>query len=300
MDSLSVHNRIVGCLVGGALGDAIGASFEGQSPSADFRIPPNLYVTDDTQLTLATCEALIETPSANPEAIAKRFVTWFRQRRLHGVGASTWKALTELEAGGHWALVGAVGERAAGNGAAMRIAPLAFVLDPHIASDRQTLRDICRITHRHDEAYLGALAIVLAIRHAASGGSFHDRFLGDLVAALPDSRVRDRLSDVHHSLPSLEAYARRFGCSGYVVDSVPLAIVAAMHATSALETFRQIVQCGGDTDTNASLFGQIYGAAGGPAGLPMELFPRIDDVSAVRDTVEAFAQMVCAHKKGNR
>jgi ADP-ribosylglycohydrolase len=42
----------------------------------------------------------------------------------------------------------------------MRIAPLAFVP----SADRVVIRDAVRITHHNDEAYLGALAVVLAIR----------------------------------------------------------------------------------------------------------------------------------------
>ena len=94
---------------------------------------------------------------------------WFRKRRISGIGASTQKSLTELNAGGHWASVGTSGERSAGNGAAMRISPLAFFLDPNIQTDRTTIRDVCRITHRNDEAYLGALAIVYSIHRNQLG-----------------------------------------------------------------------------------------------------------------------------------
>lgn len=88
-------------------------------------------LSDDTQLTLATCEAIIEIGRPEPEAIAKSFLRWFRERRISGVGASTLKALRDLDAGVHWTLAGRKGEMAAGNGAAMRIAPVAFLVDPH-------------------------------------------------------------------------------------------------------------------------------------------------------------------------
>tara|TARA_R110002072_G_scaffold196569_1_gene353958 strand:+ start:78 stop:344 length:267 start_codon:yes stop_codon:yes gene_type:complete len=44
------------------------------------------------------------------------------------------------------------GERSAGSGAAMRIAPLAFCCDPGDFDERRDLRDVCRITYKHDEA----------------------------------------------------------------------------------------------------------------------------------------------------
>lgn len=285
------EDRITGCLLAGALGDAIGSRFEGNPPTADFLVPSHLRVTDDTQLTIATCESIIESRAVNPESIANHFLQWFRQRRISGIGASTLKSLRELDAGGHWAMVGATGERSAGNGAAMRIAPLAFILDPNLEKDRQTLRDVCRITHRNEEAYIGALAIFRSIRHAFDGNSFNDEFLPDLIDSLPDSLVRDRLIAIRDLSPSISEYASRFASSGYVVDSVPLAILAAMQSSDVLETIRQIVQCGGDTDTIASMFGHIFGAASGTGALPMETVKQIDAVSLIRDTSANFSRI---------
>jgi ADP-ribosylglycohydrolase len=86
------------------------------------------------------------------------------------------KSLRDLEAGNHWALAGRLGERAAGNGAAMRIAPLAFVTDPVNDDGRRFIRDVSQVTHRHDEAYAGALATVFAIRSSRQGLSLSNIF----------------------------------------------------------------------------------------------------------------------------
>ena len=142
-------DRVQGCIVAGAIGDALGGPFEGQRGPLRFRENENWAISDDTQMTLATCEAIIKTGAVLPEQIAIRFVEWHRARRITGVGSSTLKALRDLEAGVHWALAGAKGEMAAGNGA-VRIAPLAFHLDPKLVPDRQVLRDVCRITHHNE------------------------------------------------------------------------------------------------------------------------------------------------------
>jgi len=47
--------------------------------------------------------------------------------------------------------------------------PLAFLLEPARPVDRTVIRDVCRITHQNDEAYAGALAVVVAIRSVLSG-----------------------------------------------------------------------------------------------------------------------------------
>jgi hypothetical protein len=99
--------------------------------------------------------------------------------------------------GVHWALAGSRGEYPAGSGAAMRIAPLAFLLDPFKAGDRTIIRDVCRITHHNDEAYVGALAVALSIRSVLGGvWSQQHSFLRAVVDSLPDSAVRDRIEEL--------------------------------------------------------------------------------------------------------
>jgi ADP-ribosylglycohydrolase len=174
------RQTIRGCIIAGAAGDALGSIGERRSKS----------FSDDTQLTLATCEAIVAAGEPEPSAIAEHMRIWFSAGEITGVGSSTLKALRDLEAGAHWALAGARGERAAGNGAAMRAAPLAFLLDPQEPNHRVRLRDIARITHHHDEAYIGALAVVVAIRRAAGRLDWSNR---TIAAELLDSRVRDNL-----------------------------------------------------------------------------------------------------------
>ncbi len=299
MSDISLADRILGCLYGGALGDALGGPYEGKPLPVEFRLPDSARISDDTQLTLATCEAMTSAGSVNPESIAAQFLVWFRERRLSGLGSSTLKALRDLDAGGHWALSGARGERSAGNGAAMRAAPLAFLLDPNLAGDRTCLRDVCRITHHHDEAYIGALAIVTAIRCLAFDGcSLHQELLNAVVSSLPDSQVRDRLAQLIalRSSTSSQELARKCGASGFVADSVPLAlIIAAEHATAdVLVAIQAAVACGGDTDTIAALTGQIVGAAHGVSAIPKQICRTISDWQLIEEVAEQFAAFATA------
>jgi ADP-ribosylglycohydrolase len=129
-------DHVRGCIIGGVIGDAMGGPFEGRLGPLRFEEHTAWSISDDSQLTLATCESIIELGKVSPEHIAQQFAHWYRARRITGVGASTLKALRDLDAGVHWALAGAKGEMSAGNGAAMRIAPLAFHLDPAISEER--------------------------------------------------------------------------------------------------------------------------------------------------------------------
>ncbi len=286
MDAMASHEQILGCLLGGAIGDAWGSTAEGAGIGAAISQP--WHLTDDTQLTIATCEAILDVERVLPERIAARFLVWFREGRLTGVGASTLKALRDLSLGAHWALAGARGERAAGNGAAMRVAPLAFILDGSDARSRQVLRDVCRITHHHDEADVGALAVILAIQAAGMGQEVQ---LAVLAGRLPDSRVRDRLLALERaSERSIQAVAAQSGASGFVVESVPLALLAASRGPDLgfEAVLGQVIDSGGDTDTVASIAGQVMGARIGAGALPAELLSRVPQTRGL-DVFEVFA-----------
>lgn len=288
--------RVLGCLLGGALGDALGGPYENRRPPFDVVPDEQCWkLSDDTQLTLATCEAIISAGRVDPEGIAAKFGEGHRRRRFSGVGASTLKALTELAAGGHWALVGRRGEHAAGNGAAMRIAPLAFLCSPDDEEGRQSIRDVCRITHHHDEAYAGALAVVAAIRAAWSGVWPANPAILDVVGAvLPDTAVRDRLCEVAACRKlSLTEVGRQFGTSGHVVDSVPFAIAAAERVEQGFDrVLMELVGCGGDTDTIASIAGQIMGATLGIERLPAIWVSRLRGEPGLLATAKRFAETV--------
>jgi ADP-ribosylglycohydrolase len=282
-------------MIGGAIGDAWGSAFENLS------IPVNKTTfflgqitepvrewafTDDTQLTMATCEAICSSSDFYPGLLAEVFVRYYKERRLTGIGASTLKAIVELEAGAHWSQVGRSGDFAAGNGAAMRIAPLAFLSN----ITREDIRDACRITHRNDEAYVGALAIFLSIRAVLSGAWTGENNLFDLlIPELPDTRVRDKLIDINsiQNKTDIKAIAL-LGKDGYVVNSVPFAIFAATQVgkIGLYKMYQSIIDEGGDADTNASLAGQIAGALLGINNFPEQLLLKLQTVDQYKWMLE--------------
>ncbi|WP_374464233.1 ADP-ribosylglycohydrolase family protein [Chryseobacterium sp.] len=194
-------DRFEACIISGAIGDAWGSSYENEVETDDSHIyylgkksiKRRVWsITDDTQMTLATCEVLSD--SFTPENLINRFIEYYRSRKLTGIGASTLKAILDTEAGLHWSQAGRIGEFAAGNGGAMRIAPFAFFSD----ITRQNVYEACKLTHRNDEAFSGALAVFLSIKAILNSDWNGKNNLFDIIIPeIPDTNVRDSLIEIN-------------------------------------------------------------------------------------------------------
>lgn len=291
------YRAMVGCLLGGVLGDAWGGPFEGAAIAASAEFPAIPRVSDDTWLTVATCRAISESGGkVDPATIAHHLCLMYQANRVPGVGAATLKALRDLSMGAHWALSGARGEFAAGSGAAMRIAPLAFVLDPEPSTGRAAVRDVARITHHNDEAYAGALAVVIAVRCCWLAKAVPSDLMSLVHAQLPDTAVRDRFEALANFEGSPGQAAERFGRSGYAVEVVPLAVfvATALCSASLQDVVRTSVALGGDADTIAAIAGQIVGAATGEVAEAR--MARVESVNEIRQDIEKFAGVVRASR----
>jgi len=177
----------------------------------------------------------------------------------------------------------------------MRIAPLAFFLNPSDPSDRTLIRDVCRITHHSDEAYAGALAVILAIRSVLSGDWSQDQtFLATAVDHLPDSAVRDRIEALLLTQLPVSEVAQNFGSTGHVVDTVPLAMYCAQFiGVEPLPVLlARAASIGGDTDTIASITGQLAGTVVGLAGVPSNLVADIEGSNEIVSIASTFAEFV--------
>jgi ADP-ribosyl-[dinitrogen reductase] hydrolase len=112
---------------------------------------------------------------------------------------------------------------------------------------------------------------------------------------LPDSRVRDRMQAVaeiagHSGLKAIAA----LGASGYVVDTVPLALAAAWHMKDRpFETILgELVDIGGDTDTIAAIAGQVAGARGGQGAITARWLSLVPERELIDEIGGRFADYV--------
>jgi len=299
--------RFVGTLLGGAIGDALGrpnegsrsASFEDDHPRhiTDYRTwrgwtsGPIGTITDDTQMTMCVAACLVANGYLNPEDLARRFVEWLPTGR--GKGEATTRAVTRLQAGVPW---DEAGEDSAGNGAAMRAAPIGLLRwnDPERLRSEAILSALP--THRAPMAVAGAVAMAAATAWLLTRQA-HDWTPDDFIAAIqraiagiettpqPERRDPTSLTTLHDRIgevPGLldrsprEALGYLYG-GAFVLESLPSALYCFLRSPNDVEqTLLLAANAGYDTDTVAAMAGTLGGALGGVKVLPQRLLLELE------------------------
>jgi len=156
------EDRILGCLLGLAVGDALGTAVEFQArdsfpPVTDmvgggvFDLAPGQW-TDDTSMALCIAASLTETGAYDPRDQLARFVRWYRDGylsstgRCFDIGNQTLTALREFEATGE-PYRETAGGMSAGNGSLMRLAPVAIAFCDDLEAAGRFCADSSRTTH---------------------------------------------------------------------------------------------------------------------------------------------------------
>jgi poly(ADP-ribose) glycohydrolase ARH3 len=170
----SETDRARGALLGTFVGDALGMPFEGVAPAEvperlemlDARLGPGTY-TDDTQMAIALAESLLDRDGVDAQALGRAFVDAHDPRRGYGSGTTEVLRLVRSGIDPHDAARSAFGgEGSQGNGAAMRIAPVAVCYAHDAAALAQAARASARVTHAHPLAVDAAVAQAAAIAAA--------------------------------------------------------------------------------------------------------------------------------------
>lgn len=302
-------DRFQGCLLGLALGDALGARFEGgpleRALWAVIGRTRNgrLRWTDDTQMTLDLAESLSAGGEFDQDELARRFARSYRWSR--GYGPGTARVLKRIRGGRAWrdAARSVHPEGSFGNGAAMRAPILGLV---H-ARDPERIAFACRrsaeVTHTHPLAIEGATLVAHACRAAAVGSS-PEQLFAQLAAHARLEPFRRKLAlAAHWSEARIEpriAYLRaELGNGVAAADSCVTAIHLAVRTfkRSFAELHECAVELGGDVDTLSAMAGAIWGARNGAKQLPADALVRLEQ----RERLIAVAgelHQLCEHSRG--
>lgn len=287
-DARTLRDRAVGAYLGLAIGDALGATVEFMTPreiQARHGVHKDItgggwlrlkagQVTDDTTMALALGEAILaQDGQVEPEACARAFDDWMRAKPVD-IGNTvrrnliTWRRTGEAKA--------PYSEHDAGNGAAMRLLPVALVSLGRSLTDIATANAAqAHVTH-HNALSDAACECLIALIHA---GLLH-RPAEALIAI-------DRLFDTQ---PVFKLPAKRVeNPSGFIVDTMHAVLQTLEDFEDVFPALVDIVNRGGDADTTGAIVGMLVGARHGVDALPKRWVRALDRATRDRCTYQAEA-----------
>jgi ADP-ribosyl-[dinitrogen reductase] hydrolase len=283
----SLETRAVAAYLGLAVGDALGATVEFMTPreiavqygthdrirgGGWLRLRPG-QVTDDTTMALALGRSILDTGRVEASAVARAFDEWMRAKPVD-IGNTVRRGLMSFRRDGRPEVPES--EHDAGNGAAMRVLPVALAT---LGQPEEAVRTACRtqahVTHHNtlSDAATECLALMA-----------QDLFRGMDKAQVLSHRV-EPLIDRHAQFEYRQR--RRENPTGYVVETLQAVFQAFFGTEGFRDCVVDVVNRGGDADTTGAIAGMLAGAYYGLAEIPSGWLSALE--SPVRLACEAQA-----------
>ncbi|PPK72850.1 ADP-ribosyl-[dinitrogen reductase] hydrolase [Methylobacter tundripaludum] len=273
MSTEKILNKALGAYLGFACGDALGATVEFMSPKQiqkRYGVHRDMIgggwlgleagqVTDDTQMSLALGQAIIEHQGWNIRAVADNFVAWL-ESGPPDIGDTCQRGIIRYRDSGE--LFGLPRDGDAGNGACMRNLPvvLATLNRPDCFSEWSLQQS--HITHNHPLSNAATLT------------------LGRIVNCLINGQEMDACKQEAERLIGQYgefAYSPYPGkASGYIVDTVQTVLHYFFSTDSFESCLIATVNQGGDADTTGALAGMLAGAKYGIGQIPGRWLQQMD------------------------
>ena len=253
-------------MLGAIIGDIVGSIYEG-NPIKIKGFPffgDRCRFTDDSVCTVAVADILLY--NLPP---AETMQQWRRRYPYAGYGGNfgMWIYADLPEPYGSY-----------GNGAAMRVSPVAFLNRDNLDTALSTSDRVTEITHNHSEGMKGARATTHAIWLAFQGERPED--IRRVITTEYDYDLTRTVDEIRPD------YDFDVTCQG----SVPQAITCALESESYEDAVRNAISLGGDADTLAAIAGPIAEAL---HGIPDELKERMESVylTDAPDMLEVLEEM---------
>ncbi len=277
-----IRSKYTGCMLGAAIGDALGKGNEGLSRK-DIRNkgyitdyckaqPGAGQYTDDTEQMLVLAQSLIQCTGFDVQVFAAMIAKWGADAlrdpvRRSLIGPSSSQAITRLNSGVAWK---ESGSDIPSCGSSMRVAPIGlFYIDLGEIESNAALSSIP--THRSQGAIAGAVAVAISVRCALNNMECSGIIRETCARASrydPDLKKNIELSFYKRDAEPDRMFAE-LGTSYSVYETVPCAFYCfSRHFESSEKAIIEAVNAGGDTDSIACITGAMCGALHGVGSFP--------------------------------
>jgi ADP-ribosylglycohydrolase len=323
---VDLRERVLGCLLGCAVGDALGAPYEGYWPHqipaprwllADFAevegYPKGQY-TDDTQLSVATVESLITSGDLSLPHLARSIARLWQTQAVVGPGGACTHAAQTFLRTGDWTTCGAaVGQ--AGNGTAMRTAVLGLFFLDEPERLPAAVADVSRITHHDPRSIAGGIAVakaaqMLAGDQAGAPGEFCAAVAATMeplepsfaaqVRELPTllgQRKQDALQSIAWAGMSRPEFQQPI-ITPFVIPTVLASLWCLLrYPDSWSEALTEALRLGGDVDTLGAIVGALAGIKRGVSDIPRHLADNVLDSEKLQALAARYHVLVVSRQR---
>lgn len=305
-------DKVLGCLFGGAVGDAFGypVEFKHLSKIIDKYGPKGIsgpvlnedgqwVVSDDTQMTLFTIEAAARAMAGGQEdvagAINSAYLDWhktqtveFRVRKgVEGLMKfpELWElrhpgntCLSALESGGNGSIANPI-NNSKGCGGVMRVAPLGTVRSLTPETGFTLGAQAAALTHGHPAGYWSAAALVAIVRRVVDGDSLVEATkaaITQLENVSSSGAASEVVSALRGALDDKVKHIGELGEGWVGEEALAMGVFAALRGKDMAEVLQIGANHDGDSDSTASIAGQIYGAMKGIDAVPYRWVMKLD------------------------
>jgi ADP-ribosylglycohydrolase len=284
---MNVISKYKGCLIGAAVGDALGMQTEGLNRDEiasvfgvvrDYGRAPISYpnrklkkgqYTDDTEQIILLTESIVEANEFDVEVFATNIKKWGKKliekpSLNRTVGPTSMQAIKNMLSGACWQDSGLNSDSC---GSAMRVAPIGL-----LSSDIDQVVELAALSSRPTHTSTGGVAGAAAIALAVSM-NIRDVSIPELIYKIV-SRIKKIDQTLAESIQKLvtspaEDFFGKNGVSSSVYETVPASFfIFINHIDSFEDAMITAANIGGDTDSVACMTGAMLGARLGMDAIP--------------------------------
>jgi poly(ADP-ribose) glycohydrolase ARH3 len=293
-------DNYIGCMVGLAIGDAIG-EIKQHNPELNIEsiAGRNLNYTDDTALALALADSLLEPGSITTKKIGDAFLKAINNEPNRGYGgsplifyAAELNGITYIEARDKVNNAIRNGEGSYGDGAAMRIAPVAlFCLDEQ--KYYNVVKIACEIDHNHELALDSCFVVGDAIHEILESREINQSvLLSKVITRCKSDRMKNALGIIEKALldnTPVSIVDQILGNNNRShIDSDSVVSYALYCFLKNMYSFESClldsISTNGDADTIAAIACSLSGTMIGFKNIPKKLYSNLENISMIIDT----------------